>query len=72
MPLFKKRYFSPEEVGDFFGVSAETIRNLCRAGKIEGATQIGRQWRIPRSYIEQHATLDDIEDYERGDDEAEE
>jgi excisionase family DNA binding protein len=61
----KKRFYSPEEVGDYFGVSAETIRNLCRAGKIQGATQIGRQWRIPRRYIEQHSSLDETDEEEQ-------
>jgi excisionase family DNA binding protein len=45
-------YLSPEEVAAYFNVNPETIRRLCRDRKIPGARQIGRSWRIPRSYLE--------------------
>ena len=60
--MLQKAWYSPEEAGDYLGVSPETIRNLCRAGKIPGAKQVGRQWRIPRSYLEEnpHPTEADL------------
>jgi excisionase family DNA binding protein len=44
-------YISPEEVATYFGVTAETIRRLCRDRKIPGARKLGGQWRIPRSFL---------------------
>ncbi len=44
-------YVSPEEAADYFQVTAETIRRLCRDGKIPGARKLGGQWRIPRSFL---------------------
>ena len=49
-------YVSPEEAGVYFDVSAETMRRLCREGKIPGARKIGGQWRIPRSFLSTDAT----------------
>ena len=49
-------YVSPEEAGAYFDVSAETMRRLCREGKIPGARKIGGQWRIPRSFLSTDAT----------------
>lgn len=60
-----KPYYSPEEVAEYFDVSAETIRNLCRADKIPGARQVGRQWRIPKAYLFSSPTIPD--DQEPGD-----
>jgi excisionase family DNA binding protein len=45
------RFVSPEEAGAYFNISAETIRRLCREGKIPGVRKIGGQWRIPRSFL---------------------
>jgi excisionase family DNA binding protein len=56
-----KAYYSPEEVGAYLDVSPETIRNLCRAGSIPGARQVGRQWRIPRSYLDNPPDLSEQE-----------
>ncbi len=44
-------YVSPEEVATYFGVTAETVRRLCRDKKIPGARKFGGQWRIPRSFL---------------------
>lgn len=44
-------YVSPEEVATYFGVTAETVRRMCRDGKIPGARKFGGQWRIPRSFL---------------------
>ena len=52
-----KPYYSPEEVAGYYDVTAETIRRLCREGKIPGAKQIGKQWRIPREYLQQNRTI---------------
>ncbi len=57
--LENKAYYSPEEVADYLSVSPETIRNLCRRGEIPGARQVGRQWRIPRSYVESNPSVSD-------------
>ncbi len=44
-------YVSSEEAAKYFGVQSETIRRLCRDGKIPGARRIGGQWRIPRAFL---------------------
>ncbi len=46
-----KAYYTPEEVASYLDVTPDTIRDLCRKGEIRGARQVGRQWRIPRSYV---------------------
>ena len=35
------------EVAKILGVSRTRINQLCRAGKIEGAKKVGRDWVIP-------------------------
>ena len=45
-------YYTAEEVARHFRVSPETIRRLCKEGKIPGARQIGRQWRIPTKFLD--------------------
>jgi excisionase family DNA binding protein len=47
-----KPFYSPEEVAQYYDVTADTIRRLCREGKIPGAKQIGKQWRIPKEYLQ--------------------
>jgi len=59
MSELTRAYYTPEEAGEYLAVSAETIRNLCRAGKIRGARQVGKQWRIPRSYLEHPPDIED-------------
>jgi excisionase family DNA binding protein len=44
-------YVSPEEAGKYFDINVETMRRLCREGKIPGARKIGAVWRIPRSFL---------------------
>ena len=56
-----KPFYSPEEVAEYYDVTADTIRRLCRDGQIPGAKQIGRQWRIPRSYILSTPSIPDEE-----------
>ena len=60
-----KAYYSPEEVADYLDVTPDTIRKLCRAGEIQGARQVGRQWRIPRSYLEEQPTIHIAEENEQ-------
>lgn len=57
----KKPYYSPEEIADYYAVSPETIRRMCREGQIPGAIQIGRQWRIPAEYVERNQTIHDTD-----------
>jgi len=39
------RYLSPQQYAQMVGVSAKTIRKLCRQGKLP-AEKIGSLWRI--------------------------
>ena len=48
-------YVSPEEAAKAFAVQPETIRRLCRDGKIPGARKIGGVWRIPKSFLSSDA-----------------
>ena len=48
----EKEYYTPEEVANHYRVDPATIRRLCREGNVPGAKQIGKQWRIPRSFVE--------------------
>ena len=48
-------YVSPEEAAKAFSVQPETIRRLCREGKIPGARKIGKVWRIPKSFLSSDA-----------------
>jgi hypothetical protein len=53
------QYASPAEVAAAWKVSAEAVRRLCRAGRIDGAIQIADRpgpgarllWHIPRSHL---------------------
>lgn len=38
---------STQEVADHLGVSAERVRQLCKAGRVMGAERVGRDWVIP-------------------------
>lgn len=48
----RKPYYSTEEVAEYFDVSPDLIRKLCQEGKIPGARQIGRLWRIPAEFLD--------------------
>ena len=52
-----KPYYSPEEVAEYYDVSPETIRRMCRDGQIPGAIRVGRQWRIPREYLQRNRNI---------------
>ncbi|MFL5625946.1 MAG: helix-turn-helix domain-containing protein [Ktedonobacteraceae bacterium] len=65
--IMQSDYLTAEEVAKHFRVSPETIRRLCKDGKIPGARQIGRQWRIPAKFLEDNPSLDTS-----GDDDSEE
>lgn len=41
-------YLSTREHGRRVGVSGETVRQWCIAGKISGAIRVGAQWKIPK------------------------
>lgn len=60
--MIKKSYYSPEEVATYFDVSVETIRRMCREGKIPGLKQIGRQYRIPAKFLEETSSIQEPDD----------
>ena len=42
-------WYTVKEFATMFLVSTQTVRNLCRKGKLAGAVRIGRQFRIPKT-----------------------
>lgn len=62
----RKSFYTPEEVAEYYRVSVETIRRLCNQGKIPGAKQIGRQWRIPAKFVEDNSSIDTSGDEQDG------
>ena len=46
-------YVGPTQVAEYFGIHPSTVRRACESGEIEGARKIGRQWRIPISFLKQ-------------------
>jgi excisionase family DNA binding protein len=40
-----------DQVATFWAVSPETVRLLCREGKLPGAFLVGSQWRIPKAGV---------------------
>jgi excisionase family DNA binding protein len=54
-------YFLLEEVATRYRIGLATIRRLCPDEKIPGAKQIGRQWRIPRSFLEDQVDVDKLD-----------
>ncbi len=41
-----RHYYTVNEYAELLRVSTQTVRNMCRAGRLE-CVRIGRQWRIP-------------------------
>jgi excisionase family DNA binding protein len=60
--MLKRSFYSPEEVAEYFGVSVETIRRMCREGQIPGLKKIGRQYRIPASFLEQTSSIQETDE----------
>ena len=60
--MLKKAYYSPEEVATYYDVSVETIRCMCREGKIPSLKQIGRQYRIPAKFLEEMPSIQETDD----------
>jgi len=56
--MLKRSFYTPEEVAEYYGVHPDTIRKMCREGKIPGARQFGRRWRIPASFLEENQSVD--------------
>lgn len=52
-----RKYMSPREVGELFGLSAQTIRNYCKAGMFPGARKPseGSVWLIPAGAVDAFA-----------------
>lgn len=44
-------YLTVSEVAIKLRVAETTVRNMCERGDIPGVRRIGRQWRIPASYL---------------------
>ena len=45
-------WICPEMASMELGVCRRTVRRWLNAGKIPGARRIGRQWRLPRAYVD--------------------
>jgi excisionase family DNA binding protein len=58
----RKGYYTVEEVAEYYAVSPETVRRMCREGKIPGAKQFGRQWRIPIKFLEETPTIQETDE----------
>jgi excisionase family DNA binding protein len=48
----ERQYYSVEEAATILGVHPETIRRMCRKGRLKGARQIGDTWRIPKTSVD--------------------
>lgn len=46
-----REYLTVAEVAELLRVSASTIKRLAKAGKIQGAVQLGVQWRFKREEV---------------------
>lgn len=44
---------TPKECAEYIGISENTIRSLCKAGKIKAARS-GQNWKIPRPCAEEY------------------
>lgn len=53
MSKIEKQWISIEELSDYLGISAVTIRFWIRSGKDIPAVRIGRQWRFRISDIDE-------------------
>jgi DNA-binding CsgD family transcriptional regulator len=42
-------YIKASEAAERFGISVHRVQELCKNGKIEGATRFGRDWMIPKN-----------------------
>jgi len=45
-------YYTPEQASVILQKHPDTIRRLCKKGKLEGARKIGGEWLIPRFSID--------------------
>ncbi len=63
--MLKRSYYSPEEVAEYYGVSVETIRRMCREGTIPGVKRIGRQYRIPAKFLEETQSIQEADEEKR-------
>jgi excisionase family DNA binding protein len=53
MRMLDREFFSPEEIAQWLGISAYTVCELCRRGKIQHA-RVGRRIRIKRQWAEEY------------------
>lgn len=42
-----KGYLTINEVSEKWGITPRRVRTLCKTGRIEGASKLGREWAIP-------------------------
>jgi excisionase family DNA binding protein len=50
---------TPQEAAALFDVHERTIRNWCESGELP-ALRLGRQWRIPRPWLELKMAFDTL------------
>lgn len=49
--MLPERYLTPEDVAALVGMHVETVRKMCRQGRIPGA-KVGREWRFSPAVLE--------------------
>lgn len=47
-------YMKTKNFSQLLGISADTVRSQCKAGKIPGAKRFGGTWLIPMAYVESY------------------
>ena len=47
--VIEQNYMNIEEAAKKWGVTPRCIQAMCAGGKLEGATQIGRAWFLPKN-----------------------
>ena len=52
--LLERDYVSAPEAAEMLNLGRNQIGKLCRAGRFEGAAQIGNAWIIPRKSVENY------------------
>ena len=53
-----QRRFSAKEVAEMFGVSIDTIYNLCKSGKL-GSVRVGSQYVVTKTHLYRYVDGDE-------------